>query len=602
MAGVEIYEDTLEVEVTALRPVDFETSQAAYPLPMLDVGDQRIAVTLRTVVLENPFLKVVTCPDFGGSVLGIQDKRTGQDIVPLPQTFTPEAGGERGVDVRWGLRVVTRPGHRMTETGRVEDTVREPMEEDQPGAVFLSEILMRQEASWTLAVTLPPDEASVILELRLANRTEVPMPLWSGLQLTLAGHQLWRSGGSYLVVTQAQAGHGFAATVEGGAVSAWSEGDVLLFASRGREAELLGPYGAETWRLRLTPFSDVPGVSVANRAGAMAVTETGVAVQAAQVAPDSKLFVLTGDGQTLEAGFGGVPFETARFETGSLPGGVRGLVWRNAARQEVLRWEPGVAHAVQTDMGRALPSPELEAARRAFAAVDAGAAVSDELMAVFAGFREGRVPGPVSGALAQGLRAVLQARASMGQGDWSAAAVALERAVGIWPESVTLWWARAACLRHGAGTIEGAEDDPGLTSAHYLDPLDPLLRAEGFLQIPPVEGKEPNPILRPLAANPDAALDVVCRLVEWGLTQDAARLIDELLRLREIPLLRLIYAWLLLTQSQMTAEAADQVRRAGTAFLEPPLPWRRIERAAVTRLAAEYPENGGLQTLLGWMN
>jgi hypothetical protein len=122
------------------------------------------------------------------------------------------------------------------------------------------------------------------------------------------------------------------------------------------------------------------------------------------------------------------------------------------------------------------------------------------------------------------------------------------------------------------------------------------------LQIPPVEGKEPNPILRPLAANPDAALDVVCRLVEWGLTQDAARLIDELLRLREIPLLRLIYAWLLLTQSQMTAEAADQVRRAGTAFLEPPLPWRRIERAAVTRLAAEYPENGGLQTLLGWMN
>lgn len=92
-------------------------------------------------------------------------------------------------------------------------------------------------------------------------------------------------------------------------------------------------------------------------------------------------------------------------------------------------------------------------------------------------------------------------------------------------------------------------------------------------------------------------IEVACLLLEAGLSGECARWIDECLRHREVPMLRYLQAWSLLQNSRMAVEAAEQVSVAGKSPLEPPFPWRGLEKRAVKALAAKFSNDERLQSL-----
>jgi hypothetical protein len=60
-----------------------------------------------------------------------------------------------------------------------------------------------------------------------------------------------------------------------------------------------------------------------------------------------------------------------------------------------------------------------------------------------------------------------------------------------------------------------------------------------------------------------------------------------------------ISAWLLLTRSRMTVEAAQHIQQLDARPLAPPFPWRPLEREAVLACHAAFPKSRNLAVLEG---
>jgi len=164
----------------------------------------------------------------------------------------------------------------------------------------------------------------------------------------------------------------------------------------------------------------------------------------------------------------------------------------------------------------------------------------------------------------------------------------VDDALGLNQEDHLAWWLRAALHR--------GESENDLPNAHFLAPMEPMLRAESFLAMA-VSERDPNPLIAPLADDPDALVEVAVRLGEAGLKDDLARWIDEALRHREVPMLRYILADALLQKSRMAVEAADHVARVAKSPINPPYPWRDFERAVLDRLGERFPDDARIAEL-----
>lgn len=164
----------------------------------------------------------------------------------------------------------------------------------------------------------------------------------------------------------------------------------------------------------------------------------------------------------------------------------------------------------------------------------------------------------------------------------------VDDALGLNQEDHLAWWLRAALHR--------GESENDLPNAHFLAPMEPILRAESFLAMA-VNERDPNPLVAPLADDPDALVEVAVRLGEAGLKDDLARWIDEALRHREVPMLRYILADALLQKSRMAVEAADHVARIAKAPINPPYPWRSFECAVLERLGERFPDDARIAEL-----
>ena len=171
---------------------------------------------------------------------------------------------------------------------------------------------------------------------------------------------------------------------------------------------------------------------------------------------------------------------------------------------------------------------------------------------------------------------------SLSRGDPESAVHHLEAALGYNAEDALAWWLKAVAQR--LASIEDP-DAPELPNAHFLSPLEPLLRAEAFLAQGSSRSAEPSPLLAPLAAFPDHALEAVAMILDCGLWKEAARLLDELLRFEDLPLLRRLLAYCCLQAPGLQAEAADHARRAAKSPVRGPKPWRTVELGAVEALA-----------------
>lgn len=192
--------------------------------------------------------------------------------------------------------------------------------------------------------------------------------------------------------------------------------------------------------------------------------------------------------------------------------------------------------------------------------------------------------------------AVSSARAfqNIAVGNFPEADANLDAALATNAEDHLTWWLRAVVQRL-AGTAE--DDSPVLPNAHFLSPMEPALRAEAFLSQPQTHSREPNPLVAPLAGNPDAMLEVAHLLLEAGLNGEAARWLDESVRHADHRMLRIMTSWNFLVNSRMDAEAAHHLALASKLPLVPPFPWRELERRAVADLLARFPAQAGVVEL-----
>jgi hypothetical protein len=172
-----------------------------------------------------------------------------------------------------------------------------------------------------------------------------------------------------------------------------------------------------------------------------------------------------------------------------------------------------------------------------------------------------------------------------------------EQAVNYNAEDHLAWHLMAACDRWLGQEADGS----ALANAHYLAPMEPILRAEAFLAQPNAGAKEANPLLAPLREAPDEFLEAACRLIELGRLDDAQRFLDETLRHEDLPMARYLLAYVYLRGSRMAVEAAEHVAAAGRSPLEA-APWRAVERRAIIALAERFPHDPRLPAVLARAN
>lgn len=187
---------------------------------------------------------------------------------------------------------------------------------------------------------------------------------------------------------------------------------------------------------------------------------------------------------------------------------------------------------------------------------------------------------------------LLLAHHSIRKKDWEKALHWLDDGLGYHAEDHLAWWAKGMVNR-----IQGVESDD-LLNAHYLAPLEPLLRAESFLAMPQTHGKEPSAVVKPLAADPAALIEIACALLDLRLFDEATRWIDEALRHGENQMLLYLQAWAFLVGSKMDVEAAELVHRASKMEIKSPYLWRPIEVRALTELSHRFPADEKLIHLL----
>jgi hypothetical protein len=160
-----------------------------------------------------------------------------------------------------------------------------------------------------------------------------------------------------------------------------------------------------------------------------------------------------------------------------------------------------------------------------------------------------------------------------------------------------LWWDKALAAR-----LDEQDNQSEILNAHFLAPLEPALRAESFLSQPISLDPEPNRLLASLEENAEEFIEVACLLIEAGLYDQASRWIDESLRHRDLPMLRYLMAYCLLTATRLGAEASDQIRIAAQSPVAPPFPYRDLEKTVIDVLRKSFPDDRNLevyQRLLG---
>jgi hypothetical protein len=546
-----VAEDSIELKIELLesRP----PTSSSYPFPSLGKSGQSELRQFRTLVLENPFLRATVVPDLGGRIIRLQDLRSNTDVWHFSPELSLENSGLRGVRSSSGLQLVTNWEDRLNALGPVAD-MPDLGEEDDPTGVWLSE-LCGNGLSINWRVSLLPDAPILELEARVFNRSLQSVPYNGGIAMPsgdwacIDDHWAWRGPHGCMVL----------------------ELERMFYAEAGRlhrfnRLRHLAPRQLDAWTLHLIPSAVGAGLRGANASVHVGWDESELKIQGMQDVPDAKVVVRTSANETME-----LPMDISRdsFEVVSItsvPGGIAELVILDRDRVERIR---------ATDSKSCIPSRAQDDEAPISLSIDAS---EDALLeAKFDPYH-------------RHLAHVLTGYRFLGQRDYSAASRAFEQALLFNAEDHLTWWAKAAADR-----LAGTEDEerPELLNAHFLAPLEPVLRAEGFLSTK-VQSRARSSVLDTLQATPGAFVEVACQLLEANLYEDAARWLAESLLHVDLPILRYLLADLYLQLGRMDVEAAEQVQLAVTLEPQPPYPWRMVELDALRRVAARFPSDGSL--------
>ena len=164
------------------------TSKAAwpaYPFPELKPTGEQEMRTFRTIILENPYLRVVIVPGLGGRIVSILDKRTGTEILRRHPMIEPQGGGRRGAFVREGVQLSLDGQERLKTLGNVPTQIEHAPDDESDVAVWVAETFTGTGLSFHLRISLPPHRAELKLEARVLNRWLRPQPYNGALTLYL---------------------------------------------------------------------------------------------------------------------------------------------------------------------------------------------------------------------------------------------------------------------------------------------------------------------------------------------------------------------------------------------------------------------------------
>ncbi|MGV3615648.1 MAG: DUF5107 domain-containing protein [Fimbriimonas sp.] len=544
-----VFEDSVDLTIGVLEvvPPTAEAGDRSYPLPALRSTGVTEARSFRTIVIENAYLRVTVLPDLGGRILSIYDKRLEAELLARPHALVPTPGGRRGVRLPLGIELFLDGEERPNAMGRVAAALDAPGEEDEPAGVWLAETAFHGGLGFHLHLSLPPDRAALRIEARAANRTFGSIPYNGGLALYGAAETLAvvPETGTFLDGVRREGGD--------------------LRVARFPELTHIGPRQVDTWAVHLIPL--VGGATAASPEAAIYLDDAVVRVQAAGERPAHKLVLRTADGRTLEAPADLGPDRPLEIPLDGLPSTPVAVALLDATGGEVLRAD---RHAP------AAPPPPMPASEERSLEIEPEA------------LRRATFDPGVRGPAYAGLGAY-----ALANREFEAADLAFEQSLLYNGDDPLAWWALAATRR-----LRGDEGErPELLNAHYLAPLEPILRAEAFLAQSPAMGFEPSPLIAPVAEIPEDLVEVACLLVEHGLLDQANRWIDEALRHHDLAMLRYLMADVLLRGTRMEAEAAEHVRAPASALV-PPLPWRPAERRALATVVARFPHDAAASRLL----
>lgn len=566
----DIFEDGLDLRIGLLEAAPI-SANAAYPFPRLKPTGNTEQRRFRSVVMENAYLRVTLVPALGGRILSIFDKRTGRKILPAADPLTFASEGRRGVTIPVGIQLRIDGEDRLNALGNVALQIEDAADEESLAGVWIAETAMPPGIGFHQRIALAPDRAELLIDVRIANRTFAPLPYDGELALPF-GDGEWDGVTLYSPSRDA----GLCLTSETPFDGVRMEGGVLRYARFGK-LRWLAARQMDTWTVRVTPFSGLGGVSASTNEAAVFMNERILRVQSASERRNHKLVLLTESGETLEAPAELYGEHLLEIPLEGLPSAPRAVVLMDEGKQEILRFD------------RSAPSPPPRGFER-----------SPE--------EEARPSGPTLTTPVEALRRetfgmanrylahTLLGRAALAERDWLRADRELEQAIGYNAEDPLLWWAKAVTRRMAGSEEESSE----LLNAHYLAPLEPALRAEGFLSQPLAIGKDPSPLLEVLAENPEEFVEVACLLIEQGLLDQANRWIDEALRHRDLAMLRLLMAYCLLRGTRMDADAAEHVAAAAR-VAGGPYPWRAVEREAIQFLVTRFPADAHLAELASWI-
>lgn len=565
--GSRLFEERLELDIALVEARYPSLAQPeAYPLPFLTPTATVEKRTFRAWVLENDLVRVEVLPALGGRIWSIFDKRASVEVLPLARPLKCQSGGLRGSFLDAGIQLRLSQQDRRNSLGPVQ--VQAEPEGEGISTLWLGEIEIGTGLSFHAAISLADDEASITLEFRVLNRTLRAVPYHPSLSAYFPGgvDVITEPGCAAIYDRGRDCGiaiHQADSTLDH---STYLEDRLSL--ARFAKVQTLAPRQTDQWSVKILPLSGLGQLTSTAPTVSLGIGSDLVVQTAQNWEETGKILLETRTGENLEASASlraesriVIPLEGDLSDPRAVAvrpsKGDPLLVW--AKGQGVPRPEPVEFHRV--DWPCELPSANWR--RLTFSPV----------------FRY--------------LANLQLAISALGSGDGSAAYRFFESSLMFNADDPLAWWGKAVSQR-----VEGTEEgeNSSLLNAHYLAPLEPMLRAESFLSQSQEMGKEASPLLASLSL--DEFTEVACLLIEHKLLDQAARLLDEALRHGDCFQLRYLLAFCYLTGSRLAAEAAQQVEIASKLPDEPPYPWRPIERKVLLRLRADFPGNEPLRRRL----
>lgn len=577
-----LYRDRIEVEANRLVPRPFDASDIprCYPYPLLEQTQDRRSTALDVVGFDGGSFSVVVCPDLGGRIIALADRVVECELLSVPSELQYQESGCRGVGVSHGLEVWCGDG-RPLSMAPLQHSTQEP--DDEQNSLFVFDPIIHPGVSLQIGYGFNADQRWFNVELLAVNRSSLPKPAPMSLALhhALGAEVRSRNLGFFRLPT--------------GCVAI--EAEMPLFGARIAENAGLLDLTGEMWlmpseailrRFRLIPLGGVHRVLGLSGSLVVATASNQVVLRSLEGHREGALYLQLEDESTVEAP---VSFEPGSDWLGSLES--------LQARPMRLRLDLGDGEVLQTSFGEYEVKSAISLGRQFIAKSLAGTTVKDSPFGQISSAIEDadcraidlmEADDPLTGAP----WLLAQSACSIRNGDIEGAASAADSLLTASPHNPLNWWLASTLMRERGR--ESDEQDP-LLNAHFLAPLEPMLKVEAFLQTPVSETDQKSSILESVARNPVSALDAGLRLYGLGLHSSAVRVVEDLVRVRPSASLYYLLAGIYLQNEKFAFEANRLVGQGDELEIEPPYPFTGLARDLLAAVVGSFPKSEGASQL-----